>query len=451
MIRPRAPRAIRTRLLLVVVGLVAVVLAALTLAFKLVLARQLSLEADAAVRARAESELAALRMTGGHIRPPGARVARTLETRVWIWDGGRLIQSPPAPAGTRRAALALSSGPSRMVDVEAEEARLFSLPVMQDGRRIGTVVAALSLAPYHHTLLLALIGSCVVAALALVAVAGASAWTLRAALRPVDRMTDAAASWSEHDLDRRFGERGGDEIGRLAGTLDGLLDRIAASLRRERLFTAEVSHELRTPLAQIAAEAELALSRERDPAAYRASLGAVGAGAERLRTTLEALLATARAQAVPGRGTSDAGEAAARAAASCRPLAGTRRVTLVVDADPARAVRVGVEGELLQRILEPIVENACRYARGEVRVMLAGDEAGATILVADDGPGVTGAEREAIFAPGARGSAAATRPADDGAGLGLALARRLARSASGDVEVVPDPGGGRFLIRLPAG
>ena len=78
-------------------------------------------------------------------------------------------------------------------------------------------------------------------------------------------MTRQAAAWSEHDLDRRFalGEPH-DELGELAATLDGLLDRLAASLRREQLFLAELSHELRTPLARVMAESELALRRERD-------------------------------------------------------------------------------------------------------------------------------------------------------------------------------------------
>src|SRR5439155_26015788 len=96
---------------------------------------------------------------------------------------------------------------------------------------------------------------------------------LRSALRPVARMTEQAASWSEHELDRRF-ELGQphDELTQLGATLDGLLDRLAASLRRERRFSAEVSHELRTPLARLIAEAELALRRERSTVEYRAAL-----------------------------------------------------------------------------------------------------------------------------------------------------------------------------------
>ena len=84
-------------------------------------------------------------------------------------------------------------------------------------------------------------------------------------------MTTQAASWSELELDDRFtvGEPY-DELTELATTLNGLLDRIAASFRREQRFSAELSHELRTPLARVLAESELALRRERTPAEYRA-------------------------------------------------------------------------------------------------------------------------------------------------------------------------------------
>src|SRR5213076_3003016 len=80
------------------------------------------------------------------------------------------------------------------------------------------------------------------------------------ALRPGARVTRAAADWSEHRLERRFelGEPH-DELTRLAAMLDSLLDRIAASLRREQRFSAELSHELRTPVSRIVAEADLAL------------------------------------------------------------------------------------------------------------------------------------------------------------------------------------------------
>ena len=96
------------------------------------------------------------------------------------------------------------------------------------------------------------------------------------------------------------------------------------------------------------------------------------------------------------------------------------------------------------------MENACRFARTEVLLGAARNGKEVYFLVEDDGPGVTEEEKERIFEPGVRGSAAAgERNAARGAGLGLSLARRLARAASGDVEVEAGEIGARFVVRLP--
>src|SRR5207253_1177537 len=113
-------------------------------------------------------------------------------------------------------------------------------------------------------------------------------------------------------------------------------------------------------------------------------------------------------------------------------------------------LRVGVERDLAARILQPVVENACRYADGQVRVSVARRGGRVVYVVEDDGPGVRDDEREAIFEPGTRGSAGRANGQGNGAGLGLALARRLARSASGEIEASAN-GGGRFVVTLPAG
>src|SRR5437868_8977507 len=101
-------------------------------------------------------------------------------------------------------------------------------------------------------------------------------------------MTRQAADWSEHDLDHRFALGAPhDELTELASTLDGLLDRLAASLRHERRFSAELSHELRTPLSRILVEAELALRRKRTPEEYRGTVELVQRSAEQLARTVE--------------------------------------------------------------------------------------------------------------------------------------------------------------------
>jgi two-component system OmpR family sensor kinase len=93
------------------------------------------------------------------------------------------------------------------------------------------------------------------------------------------------------------------------------------------------------------------------------------------------------------------------------------------------------------------VENACRYAAASVTVKIGRAGGAVSYSVSDDGPGVRDDARERIFEPGVRGPAAN----GDGSGLGLSLARRLADTITGDVEAVAGAGGGRFLVRLPAG
>jgi len=283
----------------------------------------------------------------------------------------------------------------------------------------------------------------------LIAVALAANWAIRGALRPVARMTRTAADWGEHDLDRRFalGEPH-DELTRLASTFDHLLDRLAASLRREQRFSAELSHELRTPIARVIAETELALRRDRSPEDYRAALEVVHRSAEQLSRIVDALVAAARTESVPVKGTADAYEVAAEATAACAGLAAERKVLFDVE-QPAQPVRLGVDPDLAERILQPVLENACRYGAKHVHVSIERRDSTVRYAVSDDGPGVDEDESDRIFEPGVRGRIGEAS-ASLGAGLGLALARRLARSVTGDVEAVTAEQGGRFLVRLPA-
>jgi signal transduction histidine kinase len=322
------------------------------------------------------------------------------------------------------------------------------VPVVRDGRRLGTVVSAVSLRPYGETQGTALVASVIVALAALAAVAAVAGWLISRALRPVSLMTSQAADWSERDLDRRFslGEPH-DELTQLAATLDGLLDRLAATLRHEQRFSAELSHELRTPLTNVIAEAQFALRHARDIDEYRAGFEQVLQSANRMNRTLETLLAAARAELDPARTTSDATACATAVVEGCAALAAERGIDVSVRGAPAR---VAVEADLVERILAPLVENGCRYGRSSVRVWVR--RAGSEVLasVEDDGPGVHAGEGEAIFEPGHRG----THPGSaavvvTGAGLGLALARRLARAAGGDVEADDRAHGGRFIVRLP--
>jgi len=447
---PRVP-GLRGRLLLSVAGAIAVVLAVLTIGFNLVLADRLNTDANGVVQARASAELASLRVSGGRIVLPEAPDGSNPDRQIWIFQGSRAVERPQSTQANDAAAAALARRASGSSDVSRTSSRLYALAVVQAGRRVGTVVAAVSLAPYDQTRSTVLVGSGLLALAILLAVGVAARWLIGRALRPVARMTRQASEWSEHDLDRRFSlGPPTDEFTQLAFTLDGLLDRLAASLGHEQRLSAELSHELRTPLASIVAEAQYALKHSPLTEDGKAILEQILQSARQLGRTLDTLIAAARAQLDPNRAISDASACAHAAAGSLGP--GPAREPAITVNAPADPVRVAVEQDLVERILAPLLENAARHARSEVAVTIECDGQEVRFAVTDDGPGVPPEQHEVIFQPGRRleSRAPTATIASPGAGLGLALSRRLARAAGGEVHAEPGEAGGRFIVRLPA-
>ena len=435
---------VRSRLLVAIVAAVAVALALAVVAFSFLLGQRLSASATSLVKAQAEAELSSVLIRDGKLVAPEGPDNASAPSQVWVFSGSRALEAPNVSPDLDRAARSLTTGPARSLDIR-EQTRLYALPIVQNGVRYGTVVSAVSLDPYEETGSAALVGAVLLSLLVLAAVTVLARWMLGRALLPVSRMTEDAAAWSEHDLDQRFhkGEPY-DELTRLAATLDRLLERIAASLRHEQRFTAEVSHELRTPLARISGEAELMLRRDRTPDEYREALAAIQRAADQMTHTVETLVAAARHEARLAGATSDARDAVQAAARNAREDAPAIDVRVTVPADP---VPVAVDEELAARMIQPLLDNAVRYGQSAVEISLVRNGSAASIEITDDGPGVADHERASIFEPGKRGEAAAGRV--DGAGLGLALAQRLVRSAGGEISAVAGSSGGRFVLTLP--
>jgi signal transduction histidine kinase len=440
---------LRPRLLAAVLVAVIVGMGVLTVAFNVVLHARLNSDVNDLLRARAAAQLGTLSTVNGHLRTGEAPDDASVDSRAWIFAGRRALERPQRVAGSvDRAAGRLAAGDRRTLDVKTPPTRLLAVPARHGGRRLGTVVVAVSRAPYERTEREALKASLVLAAILAVAVAAVSRLVLNAALRPVARMTSAAAEWSARDLDQRFAlGPPTDELTQLAATLDGLLDRLAAGLRREKRFSAELSHELRTPLAKISAQAQLLAGSEDLPPSVREQALGIVAAATQMQEVVEALVAAARAEGDGRQGTADVTAAARAALDAARPLAVERHIALEL-ADDRTVVRATAESKLVERMLAPLIENSCRLARTRVRVRVRRDGSWVEVVAEDDGPGIEPGEALTIFEPGARGHAG--RGAHDGAGLGLSLARRLARSAGGEVEADAAADGGRFVVRLPA-
>jgi signal transduction histidine kinase len=452
MIARAKPRlGLRERIWVTVVGSIAIVVIGLTFAFNTVVSNRLDREANSVAVARASAELDALRVTSHGVELGEAFDAGATDTPTWVFAGTRELEKPRADGATERAAATLTSAARGLHDVTASDTRLYAVPVLTHGRRIGTVVSAVDLGTYERIRKIALIGSCVLALAALIAVTLATRWLLSRALRPVAQMTDQAAEWSERDLGRRFSlGLPRDEFSRLAATLDGLLDRVATSLRHEQNLTAELSHELRTPLTQISAEAQYALRHPADAdqsEGYRRILASAG----QMTKILDTLISAARAEATTGHSFGDAGAAVAAAIRACEPLARSHSVRIAFGGAP-RPVQAGVESALLERMVAPLLENACRYASKNVDVVIAARDSQVDVEVIDDGPGIPADRFESIFTPSYRGADGAAPPRQaNGVGLGLPLARRLARGAGGDVRIIRSDVGARFVVTVPRG
>jgi two-component system, OmpR family, sensor kinase len=440
------PRSVRGRLLVVVAIVVGGALAAMTIGFNVLLARSLDGDATRLARSRASTILSTVRVERGRIAIAEASDDAAIDSQAWIYDGTRVVEHPRASRLVSDAAGSLASGGRQTLDIG--DLRLYATPIARSGRRIGTVVAGVSVAPYEQTRRSALELSAALAVLLLATVLAVARSLLSHALRPVAVMTREAAEWSADESERRFAlGPPHDELTELAATLDGLLDRLAASLRHERLFSAELSHELRTPLARILARSEMMLSRERTSEDYRDALEGIRASATQMTRTVDALVSEARLQADGPRGSCELAEVLQAIVGASRESARQHGTRIELDASPG-GLRVGASADLVERIIHPVVENACSYAASVVRVSLELQPASRVqVRIADDGAGIDEHERERIFEPGFRGRASSAN--EVGAGLGLALARRLATSAGATIEAPGSKEGGLVVVDLP--
>lgn len=287
---------------------------------------------------------------------------------------------------------------------------------------------------------------------AIVGAALLGAFMARRALAPVDAIERAARTIGAGPRGRRLPASGTkDELDRLAETLNAMLDRLERAALRNLAFAGDVAHEVRTPLAVVRARLEEALA-----AAPSAPLEQALAAVERLEGLVRSLLALARAdEGTSGSGIGpapfDLADVARDVVAFFAPAAEARGMSLTLGvAEPSPLVGDKVA---MARAAANLVDNALAYApaRSAVEVTVFADRGAAVLQVADEGPPIDEELRPRLFDRFARGaSAAAARP--DGAGLGLALVRAVARGLGGEAEhEAPPSGGNLFRLRLPAG
>lgn len=357
---------------------------------------------------------------------------------------------PLSPDGRR--SVAAGRAVFETVTLHGQRIRTVALPVQRNGRLVEVVQVGVPLAPTERTLHRWIEALLVLVPLGVGLAAAGGRVMARAALRPVDEMARAARRIDAGALARRITVRGtGDELDRLAETLNGMLARLENAFGGMRRFSADAAHELRTPLTALKGTLEVALRSDRSGAEYRAALASALEEVERLVRLAEDLLLLSRATAGPESPRArveleslvlDVADVGAR-------LAKDRSVTVRVGSMAPVAV-LGDAGSLRRALLN-LVENGVKYtpAGGRVEVSVAAAAGEAVIAVEDTGPGIDPRDAGRIFEPFVRLDAARDRESG-GSGLGLAIARSIVVAHRGTLEVErPALGGSRFMIRLP--
>jgi two-component system OmpR family sensor kinase len=373
--------------------------------------------------------------------------------------GGAALQLPDrVPAGFSTADLAGAPGDHRLLSVAVSDVLRGPLPGLQTPAG-ATLVVALPLddvdSTLHRlTLIEAAVGAAVLGALAL-----AAWWLVRLGLRPLERIEATAEQIAAgDDLDQRIPEADGrTEVGRLARTLNAMLDRLQAAFEerraseaRLRRFVADASHELQTPLTSVRGYAELfRRGAAGNPGDLHVAMARIEAEATRMGVLVDDLLMLARL---------DQGRELRREPVDLVPLArdlvGDARVV-----DPGRPITLEADGAVVvagdDPALRQVVGNLIANARvhtppGTPVTVRVGVRDGLGVLeVADRGPGLAPGDAERVFERFFRADPSRAR-ASGGTGLGLSIVAAVAEAHGGGVEVESAPGrGATFRIALP--
>ncbi|RYC14324.1 sensor histidine kinase [Nocardioides zhouii] len=432
---PDATGSFRRQIVVLTTCVVAFAMVVLTVVLQVVLADLSKSTVDRVLEDRADAVVGSVvdASTGAGLEVPTAE----LDTGVVVYDASGAAVVGIAPGRLQEAYTDLSTTSVTHYRTVGET-RLIAEPFSTPSGTEGVVLVSERFAPYESAERYALIVSLITGALATAASAAIAAWVTSRALGPVAVLARTAADWSEHDLSRRFAlGPPTNEIAALAAILDTLLDKVSAAIRSEQRLTSELAHELRTPLTAVQASADLALMDDNLTPDAREFMADIADAARRMATTITTLLDVARTGATQLEASACwLDEVIAEVVRSLPPHQLEVQVSVLND-------RVAAPATILTRALSPVVENAVRFARHRVEITAPDASGGDIVLViSDDGPGVDLPD-ETVFLPGT------TSLGGSGAGLGLALARRLARSIGGDLDLAQAQAPTRFEFRLP--
>jgi signal transduction histidine kinase len=281
----------------------------------------------------------------------------------------------------------------------------------------------------------------------LVAVVALTTWfAVGRVLAPVEAIRREVDVISAAQLHRRDPQpKRDDEIGRLAATMNRMLERLESARNSQRRFVSDASHELRSPITTIRQHAEVALAHP-DRVTTEELADVVLAEQQRMQRLVEDLLLLARADehAPLAREAVDLDDLAFEEGHRLRSTTSKR-----VDTSGVSAARIQGDADALRRMFRNVGENAARHASQRVDIRLVERGSEVVLTVDDDGPGIPAAERDKVLRRFVRLDEARSRD-EGGSGLGLSIVDEVVRAHGGTVSIEQSPlGGARIQITLP--
>jgi heavy metal sensor kinase len=448
---------IRSRLTLLFAILIALVLVG-TGAFVQIRFRQDLLSAvDSGLRSRAQTMLAEVDDAGlsfsdeGSLIEPDAAFAQIIGPDGQLLESsstlkGRLLLPKATVAGLREPTyFDVNISPSG----EPARARLLAAP-----SETGLVVIAGASLEKQHEAEARLTTALLVGGSGALAITTFIGWLVAGvALRPVERMRAEAAGISGDEFGHRLVVPDtGDELARLADTLNDMLGRLEQAIEHERRFVDDASHELRTPLGILKTELELALRKARTPDELEAALRSAAEESDRLNSLAEDLLVLARSD----RGRLPVHREVTEVQGLVRDVVARFQVGaegrgVAIDIGGPPEIQADIDPVRIRQALGNLIDNSLRHSpRGStVTITTKSDEEGLRVEIVDQGPGFGADFLPRAFDAFARSDAGRTR-SDGGAGLGLTIVKAVAEAHGGSAAAANRAGGGAVVtITIP--
>ena len=366
------------------------------------------------------------------------------ETVARIITSGRTFFTADTTGGEKLRCFGTRIPPEREISIPR------NIPTEREKRPI-VLITGRPTAPIEESLS-ALVNVFIIAIpVCLIIAGGGGVFLAGRALKPVDTISRTARDIEENDLSRRIDIKTKDELGRLARTINQMIERLQKAFERQRQFTGDASHELRAPLAVIQAESTLALQKDRHIDEYRQSLETISQEAGHMTKIIEQLLTLARSDAGVEKMSFEKvnlSKLLSDLTSDINVLCHDKGLSLKLDADN----NVSVKGDAgkLRRLFLNVLDNAIRYTPGGgvISVTLSNEGQTALVTIKDTGIGIPQKHIPHIFDRFYRVDKARSR-AEGGSGLGLAICKYIVEAHGGEISVESVVGKGTtFYIKL---